>query len=394
MLNDREIESALAELGAHLVERLDELVERANARISAELPSYHALVPAEDLAESGRNVIGMVLKQLDGTELGSSDDSVEVALERGRRRQSQGVALEDVLRAVRLDFAVLWEPIVSRAMSTDQPPDVVSRAMLRIWESLDGVMLAITEGYRYQENLVDRELLSRRTRVLANLVYEPNDDPGAIAHAAEVLGLDPEADFLVTAARLGEGQESRLEMRWRSLGSSAHVVLVGDHAVGLTTWTRHNNRVLVEMVKGHSDRQAVLAPPIHGLAGVHAGVSLARSVLPAAPPGAVIEARDLLIEALVATQTGIAIPLSKVLLAGLAELPRTERQRLLETLDGWLEVDGTTADVARHLHRHRNTVINHLRRVEEVTGLSMSKPVEAATLVTALIAGRSWLATD
>ncbi|MEU6785082.1 helix-turn-helix domain-containing protein [Nonomuraea angiospora] len=68
----------------------------------------------------------------------------------------------------------------------------------------------------------------------------------------------------------------------------------------------------------------------------------------------------------------------------LLALPAAERDRLLETLGGRLETDGTTTEVARRLYRHRNTVINHLHRVEELCGISLSRPRDVATLAIAL----------
>lgn len=39
---------------------------------------------------------------------------------------------------------------------------------------------------------------------------------------------------------------------------------------------------------------------------------------------------------------------------------------------------------ARTLFRHRNTVLNHLRRFEELTALDLSRPRDIATAVLAL----------
>ncbi|MEO8262269.1 MAG: helix-turn-helix domain-containing protein [Pseudolysinimonas sp.] len=391
MLTDSELDDAVRAIGAPLLERLDELVELANARISSELPSYHTLVPPDDLRASGRNVVGMVLGQLVGASRSDMDGSVKAAVERGRQRQAQGVALEDVLRAVRLDFAILWEPVVEMTRDGKLPAEVSSLAMLRIWESLEGVMLALTEGYRYQEIVADRESLGRRTRAMTALVYEPDMDPRTLERHAEVLGFEVSETLLIIAARLGDRQDSHLEMRWRADGAEAHVLLVGDHVVGLTRWSERNARVLSDIVEGFEDRLAVVVPPVVGIAEAHRAISLARSVLPAAPTGTVTAARDLLVESLVISQPSIATPLSRVLLGPLLDLPPVERERLLETLDGWMVIDGTTTDVAKQLYRHRNTVINHLRRVEEVTGLSTNRPRDIATLVAALTAARSWM---
>jgi DNA-binding PucR family transcriptional regulator len=61
-----------------------------------------------------------------------------------------------------------------------------------------------------------------------------------------------------------------------------------------------------------------------------------------------------------------------------------EYARLLETLQAYLDGDGSPTSTARTLYRHRNTVLNHLRRFEELTGLDLSRPSDTATAVLAL----------
>lgn len=54
--------------------------------------------------------------------------------------------------------------------------------------------------------------------------------------------------------------------------------------------------------------------------------------------------------------------------APLADLDADERDRLLETLDAYLDSSFSVAVTAAQLYCHRNTVTNRLRRLEEVTG--------------------------
>jgi hypothetical protein len=61
-----------------------------------------------------------------------------------------------------------------------------------------------------------------------------------------------------------------------------------------------------------------------------------------------------------------------------------ERVELLETLDALYENGGSPSALARHLHLHKNTVANRLRRVHEVTGLDVRRPAERLVLELAL----------
>ncbi len=68
------------------------------------------------------------------------------------------------------------------------------------------------------------------------------------------------------------------------------------------------------------------------------------------------------------------------------ELPRGEQDMLLATLAAWLETNRSTAATAARLYCHRNTVLNRLRRLENVLGGSMHDHRAGLALSLALIA--------
>jgi DNA-binding PucR family transcriptional regulator len=57
---------------------------------------------------------------------------------------------------------------------------------------------------------------------------------------------------------------------------------------------------------------------------------------------------------------------------------------VFETLEAYLDGTGSVAEVASLTLRHRNTVRNRLQTVERVTGLSLSKPRDVATIALAM----------
>lgn len=56
---------------------------------------------------------------------------------------------------------------------------------------------------------------------------------------------------------------------------------------------------------------------------------------------------------------------------------------LLTTLGTWLACQGSTTFAAQRLYCHRNTVSNRLRRVEQLTGRSLSDPRQLVELALA-----------
>jgi len=59
-----------------------------------------------------------------------------------------------------------------------------------------------------------------------------------------------------------------------------------------------------------------------------------------------------------------------------------ERERLTETVQHYLSTGNVTA-TAEQLFCHRNTILNRINRFEELTGIDLTVPAQAARLVVA-----------
>jgi DNA-binding PucR family transcriptional regulator len=80
--------------------------------------------------------------------------------------------------------------------------------------------------------------------------------------------------------------------------------------------------------------------------------------------------------------------LAEQVLGPILALPARERDNYLDTLAAWYECGGSTTCAATELHYHRNTVHYRLRRIQELTGRSLSAPTDIAQLYVALEALR------
>ncbi|MEV1206403.1 PucR family transcriptional regulator [Microbispora rosea] len=61
---------------------------------------------------------------------------------------------------------------------------------------------------------------------------------------------------------------------------------------------------------------------------------------------------------------------------------------LLATLEAWLRCEGSAVRAAVELYCHRNTVFNRVRRIEQLTGRSLARPLDVVELSLALDAVR------
>jgi DNA-binding PucR family transcriptional regulator len=72
-------------------------------------------------------------------------------------------------------------------------------------------------------------------------------------------------------------------------------------------------------------------------------------------------------------------------LDGVFALDEHKRELLLDTFTAWVDVGGSVDRAARAgLFCHANTVRNRLHRLEELTGLTLSRPRELVELVLAV----------
>ncbi len=130
---------------------------------------------------------------------------------------------------------------------------------------------------------------------------------------------------------------------------------------------------------------SVLPGVAHAGTGYREAMLALRTVALGSPALATYEER--LPDVLLLSQPDIAGRLVDAWLGPLAGLPGRERLALLETLELWVWCAGSASRTAELLPCHRNTVINRVRRVAEVTGKALGEGPPPMELALAL---RAW----
>jgi DNA-binding PucR family transcriptional regulator len=72
--------------------------------------------------------------------------------------------------------------------------------------------------------------------------------------------------------------------------------------------------------------------------------------------------------------------IKSLVLSRLDKLPADERTLLLDTFQAWVDAGGSANDTAAKIFCHPNTVRHRLRRIEELTDRSLSRPKDVAEL--------------
>lgn len=290
-----------------------------------------------------------------------------------RARASEGVRLEDLLRAFGLGGRVGWE-LIRRHARADEAEALLDAAEL-LMRYVDRISTVVADTY-----LAEREVLvseeERRTRSLLDRLSgaEPLDSASReLAQRLEVPVQPAYAPFAIVMAGRPPGRHAALAARLRERGWRL-AVTEGDRVVGLT-WKPLE---LAELDEGPDVLLAIGEPTPRGeLAGARDELVLLAEHGRRHGLRGRLAADEHLLEILMLRSPQVAARLRAEALGPLAEPEHAELRR---TLDALLRCRFDRASTSAALHIHRNTLAYRLRRIEEIAGLDLSSPRDLAVV--------------
>jgi hypothetical protein len=356
---------------------LDELVAVFLAELRSMEPYASDAVPWSELREHAEGSMELLLRLSGG--LAVPDRLGDLCERIGRSRAQAGVPLEVLLHAVRVDFRVLWDAF-ARRVSEDELPSLV-RSASRVWAAVDHHTTRIHLAYLSEAAVVAREQEHERAQLVARLLTTDARDPQVVAQVATALDVAADADFAVAAAPLPATRPLRDAVDELSArGISVHLqdvdrrpVLIAQLPAGVTAVPR---RWLQEVPCG-------LAPVARTLAGVPRAVRIAAELAGTGAAEAGPRALPDVWSSVVAGRLGeLGDALAAEVFGRMRGIGAGERSRLLETASAYLRT-GSAGAVAGELYCHRNTVLNRLRRIDDLTGCDLTRPDQAALFTVA-----------
>ncbi|CAM5506576.1 hypothetical protein SALBM217S_07627 [Streptomyces griseoloalbus] len=369
-----------------LLDDLPQLTDRLVAVLEEQEPAYRTTVEGDAAAtwqEVHRSLRHSIASLLDPR--GARDGARRCSWKIGATRAEQGLPLDAVLHAFRLGGSLVWQGLVDETSRT-APEDVrlLVHVASDVWDFVDEHCTVVADAYRQTE----RRLAWRkenRVRLLAAALLDGTSRIADLPEAAEALGLPEQGRYAVVAV---EGA--------RSAGcAGAQALLAPDVRAHWHTGADTDHGIV--LVEG--DAAAIVPdeqPPgvrvgvsgtVDGLAAVGEARRLADTALRLCPEaGGTVRLTEHLPAALVASSPDLAAALTERLLGPLAALDPAEAEVLLDTLATWLACDGSAQRAGRRLYCHRNTVLNRLRRYEQLTGRSLSRPTDLVETTLALTA--------
>lgn len=399
--------SDIGDNGRHdLRDALDQLSEQvADGILHAEPVYRETRLPAAVVQPLVRANIAEILAALAG-----ETSSLAPARETGRVTAAEGMPLDLLQHAYRLAGLRIWEEL-ARRLRDQTDTTALLQASSRVWSAIDrssnvAVQTHLEAAAGLGENMARTELLRG---VLTGAVHD-------LETARRALGLP--TDVMLVVAVTAPGTPPVPAPGAREVGIGVVGVGVGppsggggpagpdgpcaDAARVTTCWLTHEgDRLTLVAAPTSEDAHDALAGlaahartgasrPFTSLADAPAALAQARTAVRSLPLGEVGLSRygDHPLDALLLTGGERATELAAAVLSGLGDRDPRDEELLLSTIEAWFEHGGSGTRAAAALHCHRNTVLNRLARVAELTGRDINDPRAAAELYVAVRARR------
>ncbi|WP_328899724.1 helix-turn-helix domain-containing protein [Streptomyces sp. NBC_00441] len=398
-LADREAVAVLHRAARVLVAALPELTDRMVEALREREPAYRAAIeaaPAEiwqEVHQSLRHNVGSLIQPREFREAAH-----RTSRRIGEVRAEQGVPLDAVLHAFRMGGAMVWQDLVDET-ARRHPEDIrlLVHVAADVWNFVDEHCGLVADAYRGAE----RRLAWRREnrhRLMTAALLDGTARVADLPDTAAALSLPEDGRYAVLALR-----DAR-----RSPHGAAHPPLelpAGPDAVWHTGAEAEYAVLSLGRADGTDPADALAAlaaglcvPPgaragigsaVDGLAAVGDARRLADTALRVCPAeGGTVLLDAHLPAALVVSSPVLGAALADRVLGPLDRLDAADRDVLIDTLTAWFDADGSAPRAGARLYCHRNTVLNRLRRFEQLTGRCLTRPSDATEVSLALAARR------
>lgn len=374
----------IVELSKIMLARAPELGQALADRLFREIDAYRdgTVVTKDEVAESCEANLTFVFDSLGG----HTDVDVTPAEQTGTTRALIGLPLPALMTAYRIGFRFMWEETLAAARAAGIPIESILDVTARVFVAQDTFTQAMSSAYRQQLTAQILEQEEERSALVEALLSRRITDTHSLWEAADLLRLPTAGPYVVVAAELpaiGKLGLPAIENKLSARDIRSAWRLLPDLHVGIVhVRIRETIDTLIDVLRQAATVRVGISPPFHDLAETSEALRFARLAVTGKPSGdslvTVFEDTPLAVAAVSAPE--VMTKISSTVLKGLSQLPPAERTILLDTFRAWLQAGGSANDTAAAIYCHPNTVRHRLRRIEELTGRSLSRPTDITEL--------------
>jgi hypothetical protein len=384
-MNGDTVRRQVAEIAEALYERSDEIATDLARAITQEVGHYQASVPlpfeivVDGCATNMRSVLEAIAAD---TEFDAS-----AATKLGIERARDGVPLASVMEAYRVGFRGVWDAAVKEsAVHADRSGAVLRALTTKIFAAQDVFTNAMAGAYRDEQCRRALSDESGRSVLIDSVLHGRLFDQSSVWEAADYLRLPSEGPYVVVAAEVpAVGAEAlpQIESKLRSMDVYSAWRLLPDLHVGIVhVKTEKKLSKALALISRMATKRVGVSARFDDLRETAQALRFARITLRGrADPGLQVTLFDGSILGTAAVSAPeIMVRLVTPTIECFVEIADSERDVLFHTFRVWLENDGSLRTVGELLFCHPNTVRYRLRRIEQRTGRSLSRPRDIAEL--------------
>ena len=307
----------------------------------------------------------------------------DIALDVGVSRARAGLPVESLMTAIRLDFTVLWSALMDLARAEDA--ELLVRRAETVWEVVDSYASQTQATYILERQRMAQEESSLRQGHVAALLGPVSPTEEILQGIAGALGVAPDASLVVAAASADNAAALRLVVAGAARrGTDLFTHPLPDGLAAFWVADERAGSALAEATHQVRGIRCGLVEQVRGLGGLRPAVQAARALaaLAGATDSAALTMRNAWARLARQRLAETGVPVVPDVDAALLRCGPVERERLQEAVRCYL-TSGSVARSAEQLFCHRNTLMNRLRRFDELTGIDVTVPEQAARLVVA-----------
>jgi len=377
-----DLEAQIVEIQTALLDRCDELGAVVADTIWREIDYYAETgqIGRDELTANSRKSLREIFEALNA----DNKYETEIAARTGAARARAGIPLPAIMEAYRVAARLTWDELVSLAANRRRlTREAFIRATGRLWLAQDVYTYAMASAYR---DTVSRKVLSRaaeRAALVEALIDGRIVEQADLWEIAKMLRLPARGPYVVVAAEcasLGKSALRGIEAKLSSIEIASAWRLLPDVELGLVHVRNHATlETLNKTLTGLASTRIGISSRFDDLRRTPQGVTYARIALSVERRDgsllAMFEAKPLAIAAVSAPSV-----MKQVSSAIFADFDERDRESLFTTFRVWASTGGSISDTAERLYCHSNTVRHRLRRIEELTGKSLNRPLDLAEL--------------
>ncbi|TDW28437.1 PucR family transcriptional regulator [Cryobacterium psychrophilum] len=337
----------------------------------------------------------VVIENIEALLLGLSgnNQSLEAPRRAGRVKAASNIPMAGLLHAYRLAGLLLWDEMMSRSLASSPRSEALLRVSSSVWGIIDEYSHAAAEAYRVVIDDLDRKDQQAKNVKLLSLL-EGDTVTSEIPRMLRALGLPEHATYLVVVAELsgtGDDPMPGVASRLRAAGIySAWATWKGEFVGLLACLLDTETASAIHVVAELAASRIGVSRSFPSLSVARDAVTQARLSMQCIPNGSVGAHRygAAPLDLLIVSDPASTAEVHATVLGPLSAIDHRDSGLLLDTLEAWFAANGSTSEAAQLIHCHRNTVLHRLAKLSELTGRSVTRPLDAAELYVALRAAR------